>query len=81
MLKTNSAFPLFYSIDQSNYREAGVCFQFLPELAEEARMTISKKVPIMNHAYRENVLKLFSTSAIERMERCKWDPEKEMVIG
>ena len=81
MSKPNPAFPLFHSIDRSNYREAGVCFQFLPELAEEARMTISNLVPMMNHAYGENVLKLFTTSAIERMEGCKWDPEKEMVIG
>ena len=81
MSKTNPAFPLFHSIDRSNYKEAGVCFQFLPELANEARMTISNLVPMMKHAYGENVLQLFSTSAIERMEGCQWDPEKEMVIG
>ena len=81
MSKTNPAFPLFHSIDRSNYREAGVCFQFLPEFANEARMAISNLVPMMKHAYGENVLQLFSTSAIERMEGCQWDPEKEMVIG
>ena len=79
--KTNPAFPLFHSIDRSNYRESGVCFQFLPEIANEARMTISNLVPMMKHAYGENVLKLFSTSAIERMEGCIWDSEREMVIG
>lgn len=81
MSKTNPAFPLFHSIDRSNYREAGVCFQFIPELANEARMTISNLVPMMKHAYGENVLQLFTPSAIDRMEGCQWDPEKEMVIG
>ena len=81
MSKTNPAFPLFHSIDRSNYKEAGVCFQFIPELANEARMTISNLVPMMKHAYGENVLKLFTTAAIERTEGCSWDPEKEMVIG
>ena len=81
MSKTNPAFPLFHSIDRSNYKEAGVCFQFLPELADEARMTISNLVPMMKHAYGEHVLQLFSPSAIDRMEGCQWDQEKEMVIG
>ena len=36
---------------------------------------------MMQHAYGEEVLQLFSTSAIERMDGCQWDPEKEMVIG
>ena len=81
MSKTNPAFPLFHSIDRSNYKESGVCFQFIPELATEARMMISNLVPMMRHSYGENILKLFSTSAIERMEGCQWDPEKEMVIG
>ena len=81
MSKTNPAFPLFHSIDRSNYRESGVCFQFLPEMANEARMMISNLVPMMQHAYGEEVLQLFSTSAIERMDGCQWDPEKEMVIG
>ena len=81
MSKTNPALPLFHSIDRSNYRESGVCFQFLPELANEARMMISNLVPMMKHIHGENILKLFSTSAIERMEGCKWDPDKEIVIG
>ena len=45
-----------------------ICFQFLPELANEARMTISNLVSMMKHAYGENVLQLFSTEAIERMK-------------
>ena len=81
MAKTNPAFPLFHSIDRSNYKESGVCFQFLPEFANEARMTISNLVPMMKHSYGENVLKLFSAEAVERMDGCTWDPEKEMVIG
>ena len=36
---------------------------------------------MMKHAYGEGVLQLFSTSAVDRMEGCMWDPEKEMVIG
>ena len=79
--KTNPAFPLFHSVDRSNYKASGVCFQFLPHLSNEARMTISNLVPMMQHAYGENVLKLFTMSAIERMEGCSWDPEKEMVVG
>ena len=81
MSKTKPALPLFHSIDRSNYRESGVCFQFLPEVANEARMMISNLVPMMKHIHGENVLQLFSTSAIERMEGCKWDPDKEIVIG
>ena len=81
MSKTNPAFPLFHSIDRSNYKESGVCFQFLPELSNEARMTISNLVPMMKHQYGEKVLQLFSTAAVERMDGCSWDSEKEMVIG
>ena len=81
MSKTKPAFPLFHSIDRSNYKESGVCFQFLPELADEARMMISNLVPMMKHSYGDQILKLFSISAIERMEGCQWDPDNEVVIG
>ena len=81
MSKTDPSFPIFHSVDRSTYRESGICFQFLPELAEEARMTISNLVPLLNHKYGPNVLKLFSPAAVERMEGCRWDPNTEMVIG
>ena len=81
MSKSDPNFPIFHSVDRSNYRESGICFQFLPELAEEARMTISNLVPLMKHKYGPSVLNLFSPSAVERMEGCKWDPSSEMVIG
>ena len=74
-------FPIFHSVDRSNYRESGICFQFLPELAEEARMTISNLVPLMKHKYGSSVLSLFSPAAVERMEGCHWDPNTSTVIG
>ena len=81
MSKQDPKFPIFHSVDRSSYRESGICFQFLPEMSEEARMTISNLVPLMKHKYGTKVLTLFSPSAVERMEGCKWDPIKEMVIG
>ena len=81
MSKTNPNFPIFHSVDRSNYRESGICFQFLPEMSEEARMTISNLVPLMKHKYGPAALTLFSPSAVERMEGCTWDPASETVIG
>ena len=49
--------------------------------SEEARITISNLVPLMNYKYGPSVLKLFSPSAVERMKGCSWDPNKEMVVG
>ena len=81
MSKVDPSFPIFHSVDRSSYKESGICFQFLPELAEEARMTISNLVPLLKHKYGPNVLKLFSPSAVERMEGCTWDLSTETVIG
>ena len=81
MSSSNPSLPIFHSVDRSNYRESGICFQFLPELAEEARMTISNLVPLMKHKYGAAVLSLFSPSAVERMEGCQWDPDTGTVIG
>ena len=81
MSKVDPSFPIFHSVDRSTYRESGICFQFLPELAEEARMTISNLLPLLKHKYGPGVLKLFSPAAVERMEGCKWDPTSETVIG
>ena len=81
MSTTNPKFPVFHSVDRSNYRESGICFQFLPELADEARMTISNLVPLMKFKFGPPVLKLFSPSAVERMEGCTWDPQTGMVVG
>ena len=71
MSKTDPTFPIFHSVDRSNYRESGICFQFLPQMAEEARMTISNLVPLLKYKYGPQVLKLFSPAAVERMEGCK----------
>ena len=81
MSSSDPSFPIFHSVDRSNYRESGICFQFLPELAEEARMTISNLVPLMKHKYGPAVLSLFSPSAVTRMEGCQWDPTTGTVIG
>ena len=81
MSATNPKFPLFHSVDRSTYRESGICFQFLPQFAEEARMTISNLVPLMKHKYGPSALSVFSPSAVERMEGCQWDPNSGTVIG
>ena len=81
MSTSDPSFPVFHSVDRSTYKESGICFQFLPELSEEARMTISNLVPLMKHQYGPSALKLFSPSAVERMEGCQWDPNLRMVIG
>ena len=81
MSTTNPKFPLFHSVDNSNYRESGICFQFLPEFAAEARMTISNLVPLMKFKYGPSALKLFSPAAVERMEGCTWDPTTSTVVG
>ena len=81
MSSSDPKFPIFHSVDRSTYKESGICFQFLPELAEEARMTISNLVPLMKHKYGPSVLSLFSPSAVERMEGCQWDPRTGTVIG
>ena len=78
---TDPNFPIFHSVDRSTYRESGICFQFLPDLAEEARMTISNLVPLMKHMYGPSSLKLFSYSAVERMQGCQWDSSTGTVIG
>ena len=78
---TNPKFPIFHSVDRSNYRESGICFQFLPDLADEARMTISNLVPLMKFKYGPSALKLFSPAAVERMEGCHWDPHTNAVVG
>lgn len=44
-------------------------------------MTISNLVPLMKHKYGIAALKLFSPSAVERMEGCRWDPQSGTVIG
>ena len=79
--KVDPKLPIFHSVDRSHRRDSGTCFQFLPELAEEARMTISNLLPLLQHKYGKEVLRLFSPSAVERMEGCRWDPESESVIG
>ena len=81
MSKVDPTFPIFHSVDRSTHRESGICFQFLPELAEEARMTISNLLPLLKHKYGHGVLRLFSPTAVERMEGCHWDTETESVIG
>ena len=81
MSTSDPNFPIFHSVDRSTYRESGICFQFLPELAEEARMTISNLVPLMKYKYGSVVLKLFSPSAVERTEGCTWDPDSKTVKG
>ena len=81
MSAADPTFPIFHSVDRSTYKESGICFQFLPELSEEARITISNLVPLMKYKYGPGVLKLFSPSAVEGMEGCKWDPTSGMVIG
>ena len=79
--KSDPKFPIFHSVDRSNYKESGICFQFIPELADEARMTISNLVPLMKHKFGASVLDLFSPAAVERMEGCHWDSSTETVIG
>ena len=81
MSTTIPSFPLFHSVDRSTYRESGICFQFIPDLSEEARMTISNLVPLMKYKYGPSVLKLFSPAAVERMQDCHWDPATGTVIG
>lgn len=81
MSTSDPNFPIFHSVDRSTYKETGICFQFLPELAEEARMTISNLVPLMKYKYGSVVLKLFSPSAVERTEGCTWDPDSKSVKG
>ena len=81
MSTTDSQFPIFHSVDRSNYKASGICFQFLPEFADEARMTISNLVPLMRYKYGPSVLSLFSPSAVERVEGCEWDPETGTVVG
>ena len=81
MSTSDPKFPIFHSVDRSNYRESGICFQFLPELAEEARMTISNLVPLMKHKYGAAALNIFSPSAVKRMAGCQWDPHTGTVIG
>ena len=44
-------------------------------------MMISNLVPLMKHKFGPEVLKLFSPSAVERMEGCTWDSSIGTVIG
>ena len=78
---TDNRFPLFHSVDRSLGKNAGIIFQFLPELESEARLMISNLLPYLYYHHGEKTKQCFTPSAVDRLAECKWDPDSNTIIG
>ena len=78
---TDNRFPLFHSVDRSMGKNGGITFQFLPELESEARLMISNLLPYLHYLYGDQTKQCFTPSAVDRLSKCKWDPQTNSIIG
>ena len=72
--------PLFISADQHFFENAGVVFQYMPHIAQEANMMMHNLIPYLRHTIGDDILPYFRSEAVKAAENFTWDEENHRVI-
>ena len=72
--------PIFHCVDM-DWKEDGFVFQYSPQLAEEAEITLNTLLPLLSHYFPDaDVGSNFTNSAEERCLNMVWDDTKKMIV-